>query len=55
VKDGENDLRHDVLGRDEVDVVYIAHILKLDVPFSKTFGCKIETVALVCYIVVLTL
>jgi len=46
-QDGEDDLGHDVLGRDEVDVVHAADVLELEVPLGELFGGQVEAVALV--------
>jgi hypothetical protein len=42
-----------MLGCNEVDVVYPAHVLQLHEPLGKLLGRKIETIALVGYVVVL--
>lgn len=38
----------------EVDIVHIAHFLKLDVPVSKLLGSEVHAVSLVSYVVILT-
>ena len=53
MQDGEDDLRDDVLGRDEVDVVHAAYVLQFEVPFTELFGGEVEAVALVGDVVVL--
>jgi hypothetical protein len=35
MKDGEHDLRDNVFGRNEINVVAFPDVLELDVPFSK--------------------
>lgn len=42
-----------MLWRDEIDVVDIANLLKLQVPFGKLLGRKIEAVPLVGNVMVL--
>lgn len=36
-----------MFGSDEVDVMYVAFLLELDIPFGQFFGCEVEAVALV--------
>lgn len=53
MQDGQANLGCDMLGCNEVDVVYPAHVLQLHEPLGKLLGRKIETIALVGYVVVL--
>jgi hypothetical protein len=53
MQDGEDDLRDDMLGSDQVNIVNISYILQLDVPFAKLLRGEIESVALMCDVVVL--
>jgi hypothetical protein len=53
MQDGQADLRHNMLGCNEVDVVDPAHVLQLDEPLGELLGREIETVALVGYVVIL--
>ena len=53
MQNGERDLRDDVLGRDEVDVAHVAHLLQLEVPLAEFLGGEVEAGALVRDVVVL--
>jgi hypothetical protein len=53
IKDREHDLGNDMLGRDEIDIVNVPHILQLDIPISKLFWCQIKPVSLMSDVVVL--
>lgn len=53
VQYGQHNLRHHMLRRDQVDIVYLAHILQLHVPLGQLLRCRVEAVALVRDVVVL--
>jgi hypothetical protein len=53
VQYGQDELGYDMLRGDEVDVVTMAYILELHVPFSELFGGEVEAVSLMSYIMVL--
>ena len=53
MQDGERELRDDVLGRDEVDIVHVAHLLQLEVPLAEFLGGEVEAGALLRDVVVL--
>lgn len=42
-----------MLRGDQVDIVYLSHILQLHVPFGQLFRGSVEAIALVCDVVVL--
>lgn len=46
-EDGERDLRHDMLGSDEVDVVHVPDLLQLDIPLGQLLGSQVESISLV--------
>ena len=50
---GQHDLRDHVLGRDQVDIVYLPHILQLHIPLRQLFRCSVKAIALVGDVVVL--
>lgn len=54
MQDRERHLRHNVLGGDQIYVVYVANILQSDIPFAQLFRSETETVLLVCDVVILT-
>lgn len=53
MQNAQNNLRHDVLGSDQVDVVHPPNVLQLDVPFAQLFRRQRKAVLLVSDIVVL--
>jgi hypothetical protein len=54
VEDRQHNLWDNMLRRDKVNIVHIAHILQFNVPFRKLFGCEVEAVALMGDVMVLT-
>lgn len=54
MQDGQSNLGNDMFRCNKVDVVALADILQLHVPFGELFGCEIEAVTLVSNVMVLT-
>ncbi len=42
-----------MLRRDQVDIVYLPHVLQFHIPFGQLLRCRVKAIALVCDVVVL--